>query len=180
MSGILLFKNNSRITRLMSRTKRSYHAAHLKARYLQDFPDAKDHQELLESKAFEKLPAGYFARLEEKGYGFGTLEDGVYSGMATAVMLKDLKGLPSQHRNGLEIIIIDGFNIFQSMENNARLDTVRRGVEHFAFLEADYGEKDTETFPVIANKQEYAQPLLLHQVIKRAHNAIFKKQLYKT
>jgi len=169
MSGILLFKNNSRITRLMSRTKRSYHAAHLKARYLQDFPDAKDHQELLESKAFEKLPAGYFA-----------LEDGVYSGMATAVMLKDLKGLPSQHRNGLEIIIIDGFNIFQSMENNARLDTVRRGVEHFAFLEADYGEKDTETFPVIANKQEYAQPLLLHQVIKRAHNAIFKKQLYKT
>ena len=43
--------------------------------------------------------------------------------------------------------------------------------EYFAVLRADYGKGQVETFPVIATKGEYAQPLLLQQVFKRVQRA---------
>ena len=56
------------------------------------------------------------------------------------------------------------------MNNDARLCIVSKD-DDFAFLRAKYGGNDIETFAVIAAKREYAQPLLLHQVLKRVWNA---------
>lgn len=147
----------------MGRTKRAYHAAHLIRAYQRSTPDHLKFQEILERLETEKLPQDYFQGLSKHGFDFRKSDTEPYPAINDA--------LQASEQGGLDVITINEFNIFQSMQQNATLFIIRRGEEYFALLRADYGRGQIETFPVIAVKGEYAQPLLLHQIFKRVQKA---------
>ena len=148
----------------MTRTKKLYHAAYIRHFYHRDFPDAQNNQGLLETQKFEALTQDYFAKLAEKGYSFAESDIEQHTHIKAIIQ--------ETYQRGLELIVIDGFNIFNSMRGDATLTIVKRNGDYFAFLKADYGTGRIEVFPILSKKREYGQPLLLHQILKRVEKAI--------
>jgi len=148
----------------MSRTKRTYHAAHLIRAYQRNIPDYLRFQEVLERLETEQLPQDCFQGLSKHGFGFSKSDAEPYPAINDALQASEQEGR-------LDVITINEFNIFQSMQRNATLFILKGREEYFAFLRADYGRGQVETFPVIATKGEYAQPHLLQQVFKRVQRA---------
>lgn len=155
----------------MSRARRLPHAQYLRHAYFADFPDSGSYNAALTSATVQELPADFFERLSQKGYGFSDSLEGPYEGLGTDKMLERLKRGSHTVEGGLEIVTLDGFNIFRSGQNDARLLIIKRGGRNFVFLTADFGNGQ-ETCAVVAEKREYGQPLLLHEVLKRAQNGI--------
>ena len=154
----------------MRASRRSYHAQHIKAKYSMDFPNNYPTQEILqdilESGKFEDLPLDFFKKLHQNGYGFGR-------GVSIPLdMLTDMAIASAEGNSGLVIITISNFNIFNSMQENAKLAVAGLDGTNYAFLTADFFENKKETIPVYAEKRVYAQPLALQEVLRRAYNGL--------
>lgn len=157
----------------MGRGKPSIHAQHMRAMYQRLFPDSGPYQPALDRLDFGQLPPEFFDALSAKGYGFFSIDSPLHAGTGAEEMLAQLCALPSAIMGGLETITVSGMSIFQSMQGNATLVIVRRGLEQFVFLAARYArEEPLRTLPVFPGKQQYGQPLLLYQVLKRAVHSL--------
>ena len=155
----------------MSRARRLQHAQYLRHAYVTDFPDSERYNSALIDAKAQELPTDFFQRLLERGYGFSDSLNGPYEGLGTDKLLERLKRSVKVVEGGLEVNILVEFNIFRSTKKDARLLIIKRDGSNFAFLTADYGNGQ-ETCAVVAEKREYAQPLLLHEVLKRAQSGV--------
>lgn len=140
----------------MHKSKRSYHASHIVHYYKDGFPNHREIEKILEQGRYLDLP---FAELKEKGFGF---EKG--SSMPLDLLVEE-----HEQKSGI-IITINGFNIFNSMEDDAALSIVFIRNTYYAFLTADFFDGTKRTVPVYAEKRIYAQPLALQEVLRRAYN----------
>jgi len=161
----------------MPRSKRGSHGLYLRNTYYKDFPDAEKYAEMLQIPDYKWLPKSYWRQLSQLGYGFRQLDPFLYAGLPTQETLDRIlarKPIAETGEINLERRSILWFNIFGSSRQEARLDLVTEEGNNVFFLWANFDGSKMERLPVLATKREYAQPMLLHQVLKRVQNAKFK------
>ncbi|HLG24597.1 MAG TPA: hypothetical protein VI564_06745 [Candidatus Nanoarchaeia archaeon] len=157
-----------------SKSVSSTRAAYLKSIYTSGFPGHSEYTEMLSQKRFEGLPSIFFGNLSQEGFAFTDLKNPPYNNLPTSEYLESIMGIQPERLGGLEVRAIRGFNIFFSMGGGAGLYIVARDGINFSFLDADFGSGTNETYPIIAEKRFYGQPLLLHHVLKKAFNSYSK------